>query len=810
MTTPEGQGPKAVRHNLRLRAAREQANMSHQDLADAIGLPDPHTVGRWERGEHLPRARYRRELCKLFGKNAEELGLLPQVQENDGPAQEPAGVSPDLFSPSPLEDEADIYHIKPSFTSFLGRETSIARIRELLANPTIRLLTLHGPGGVGKTRLAREIVEPCRAQFGPSICLVTLTAVRDAALVLPAIAAELHLRDQHTSSLLLEDVLHFLGSRQNQPFLLILDNFEHLLGASHLVEQLLAGCPNLKVLVTSRSVLHLPGEQEFLLDPLPVPDPQDKHETLLDSPTIQLFIQRAQARQDTFQPAGEDLQLIAEICQLLDGLPLAIELAAARVKFFPLPALLDEINDNRLDLYNLHGAGQEQPTLAETIAWSYDLLNTREQWFFRQLAVFPGGGSFAAAKQIWSHAPFQDGRALSILMGLVDKNMLRPTDSTHKQAFFLMLETIREYGLQQLLAHNELETAQQAHADYYLAYLQQVGKLLKGPQQANLLALLQQEKQNLAAALDWLIKNQRTEQALAFSEVFGKFCGLLGYWSEEEHWLLAVLTLARSEPATALYGKVLRRAGHLAYRLRDLPTAHALLEESVSISTAMGDLSNRAGALVGLARVLSRQQDLESSSRLYTQGLAAARASGDAWSLANTLEALARFALDQEQLDEAARFIQEAIPLARTINDPENLARLLNTSISIEIAREQLDLADELAEESMALATAQNSKPLLSLALSGLADVALARENVQYAAGLYQERITLARELHDMPTIALMHRKLGEIALIQGDLAQAESLLRDSLTFFRTHDDALNSNLASQLLAEVIRQQQTE
>jgi predicted ATPase/transcriptional regulator with XRE-family HTH domain len=813
MMMPDGLGPKASRLNLRLRAAREHLNMSYQDLADAIGLPDPHTAGRWERGENMPRAHYRRELCKLFGKSAEELGLIPQAQDSAAQAQGPVRSTSDAFPPSPLEDEADLYSIKPSFTSFLGREASLARVCALLVDPSIRLLTIHGPGGVGKTRLAREVVGPYRAQSGgSSVCLVTLTAVRDVALMLPTIATELHMRAQSTGAFLLEEILGFLRSRQQ--FLLILDNFEHLLSASNLIEQLLAGCPGLKVLVTSRSVLHLPGEREFLLNPLPVPEPQESSEALLNSSALQLFIQRAQARQDTFLPAPEDLPLIAQICQALDGLPLAIELAAARVKLFPLPALLDEVIDNRLDLHSPQSvdgiAGREQLTLADTITWSYDLLNAREQWFFRQLAVFPGGGSFAAAKSIWSRAPFQGPSALSLLMGLVDKNMLRPADPVHRQASFLMLETIREYGLQQLRAHDELEAAREAHAEYYLTYIQAAGEFLKGPRQASQLALLDREKQNLSATLAWLIQNQRTEQALAFSEVFGKFCGLCGYWSEEEHWLTAVLNLARTGPATALRGKVLRRAGHLAYRLRNLPTARRLLEESVAISQEVGDLSNLAGALSSLVRVLYRQRDLENTPQLRAQSLAAARASGDTWSLANTLEALANFSLLEEKPGEAARLMQEAIPLARDIGDTENLSRLLNTSVSIAIALEHLDQAVELAEESYALALAQNSKPLIALALNGLAGVAFAQKNFTRARELYEQRTHLARELSDMPTVALMQRKLGEIALAQKDFAQAEASTRESLAFFLAHGDTLNATLASQLLAEIIRQHQEE
>lgn len=810
MTKDDGDR-KVIRPNTLLREAREHKGLSHQEVAEAIGLPDPHTLGRWERGENFPRPHYRRKLCELLGKSLEELGLIPSERQDAQKEQIPYTHDDAPHDTAVTESEQENtqeykYEIRPSFTSFIGREEEIARVCALVKRPAIRLVSILGPGGVGKTRLAREVARACQEHFFNKICLVSLAAVQDARLVLPTIAGELHLRESDSSTLL-EDLQHFLQSKPT--FLLILDNFEHLLETNSLIERLLARCPNLKVLVTSRTVLHLPGEQEFTLHPLPFPDTETSIDACLKYDAIQLFTQRAQARLDTFRATPENIPLIRQICAALDGLPLAIELAAARVKIFPLPDLLEEITESRLDLRRLTNESSpdspQQHSLAETIAWSYDLLTEREQWLFRHLAVFPAGGTRAAAKKIWNASPFQDIDAISLLMSLLDKNMIRPVPQVpgQGQPFFLMLETIREYGLHLLHQKGELETAQQAFALYYLDLLETNASLLRGPQQKTLLTTLDQEHQNLSAALAWLLEHGNGEQVLAFCEIFGNFCGLRGYWNEEAYWLKATLDLPRTQAATSLRGKVLRRAGYLAYRLRNLSTAHRYLEESIAISQAQNDLLNLAGALSGLALVLYREENLSPIQNILERGVEAARLAENPWSLANVLASLGEYFLKQNQLDRAAQLLQESIALAREIGDKETLARLLNTTVSIEVARKQFERAAECAQESFTLANELGNKPLLALMLTGLADVALAQGDLPRAAELYEQRIPLATALNDKAAVALMQLKLSGIALQQGDLERAEKLAQTSSTFFRAKGDKPNASIVSNILTEI-------
>ena len=799
--------PKVSLPNLRLRDARVHMGLSQQDVAQAIELPDPHTIGRWETGKSFPRAHYRKRLSELLGKSLEDLGLIPLKDQAHSQSTHQAGEQASFSIDNTEETLTYRSTIKPSFTSFIGREEAIRRVCRLLAQPEVRLLTLLGAGGVGKTRLASEVAEASRSQFAENICMVALASLHETALVLPVIAREIQVHERDTRTLL-ADVQHFFNKRSD--FLLILDNFEHLIEAGSIIEALLAGCPRLKVLVTSRSVLHIPGEREFTLHPLPLAQPEASSADLLHSPALQLFIQRAQARLDDFEATPENLPVIGDICAALDGLPLAIELAAARVKLFSLPALRDEIAENRLHLHNPQNAAQglspRQRTLADTIKWSYDLLDEREQWLVRHLAVFPGGCTLPATRKLWGVAAFQDLDALSILMSLLDKSMVRPVAQENVQPRFLMLETIREYCLELLRQQGELEATREMLASYCLELLATAEGYLKGPQQATWLEMLDQERQNLTAALAWLVQSQQSERALLFCEVFGKFCGLRGYWSEEAHWTSMVLELSKTVPGTQQRGRVLRRAAHLAYRMRDLPRAHALFEESCSISKELGDTTNLAGALSGLAWVYYREQNITQVPFLLEESVAAARASGNRWSLSNALESQSRFLLHQGRIAEATSLMEESLTLARAVEDGENLVRLLHTSIAIELTCHRFSQAAALAQESFQAAKMLGNKPLIALALDGLAETALAQGDLEKATDLYTQRMQLAHELQDAPAVALMTLKLSTIALKQTKFTEAEQLAQTSLSFFQKSGDWPNITIAEQTIEQIARQ----
>ncbi|HLZ58486.1 MAG TPA: tetratricopeptide repeat protein [Ktedonosporobacter sp.] len=783
--------------NYRLREERERLGLGHKELAELIDLPDPHTVSRWERGVFFPQPHYRQRLCQLFGKSAEELGLV-KVHSDESPDEASVLSSTD----QPLSEYR--WKVPPPLNSFIGREQDLAALCSLLKSEDVRLVNLTGPGGVGKTCLSIEVAHTLRQHFRDGACFVSLGTITDPMLVLPAITQALGIPESGAESVM-EQMKSLLRDRT---FLLLLDNFEQVVAAAPMLEELLAIGRGLKILVTSREVLHLHVEQEFALTPLAVPDLAclPEPEGLMQYVSVALFVQRAQAHLPSFRLTAENARSVAEICVRLDGLPLAIELAATRIKLLPPQALLARLSQGlHLLRSELRSLPTRQQTLYNTITWSYDLLDEQEQWLFRHLSVFPGGSTLEAVEEVLNPGHTLD--ILNLISSLIDKSLLMQRERDEQTPCFVLLETLREYGLHRLAMHAEKEASQSAHALYYLAFVELARPYLNGALQAQWLALLEQEIENLRGALAWLIQQQKTTLALRFCDAFGKFCGLRGYWAEEQHWLQAALALPQTIEAKVMRARVLRRVGHLAYRLRDLTRARSLQEESVALSRELGDQQNLAGALSGLAWIFYRQKDMASASRLMHESVVVARGSGDQWAIANSLDSLGRLLHFQGHTEEALQFLNESVSISRALEDKETLARILTTLVSIAITQGDVPRAEACAQESFLLAQDLGTRPLIALALNSLGDVALARGDYTRAAQRFEERIALARALGDRPTIALQQLHLGDIALAQGDLERAITLVQESLHFFREQGDNPTIAVALSILSDIKRMQ---
>ncbi len=518
-----------------LRAARKERGWTQQQVADRIGAPLSLNVSRWENGTAFPSAYYIEWLCQLFGKSVRELGLSQLESEMQGEPtpqrvsveQTPSSsaqetwqeemtthslLAPTSEHPAQNGHKADLLTFRDDtfplpLTSLIGREQEVASVCSLLRQPEVRLVTLTGAGGVGKTRLALRVAAEMRADFADGVKFVSLAALHDPALVVPTIVHSLGLKEtQHWSPLNLLQM-----SLLEKQLLLLLDNFERLVQAAPQMVDLLTRCPQLQLLVTSRAVLHVQGEYEFQVPPLALPKREQvlDYETLTQYSAVALFLQRAQTIKADFQLTTANAPAIAEICLRLDGLPLALELAAARSKLLSPRELLARLS-HRLQV--LTGGPQDLPerqqTLRNTILWSYQLLDAQEQRLFRRLSVFAGGCQLQAAEAVCTALDGDEstGHILESVTSLLDKSLLQTIQQEGKGSRLVMLETIREYGLEALVTSGEMEASRQAHANYYLELAEEAEPEFAGPRQAMWLERLNMEHENLRAAMHWLLE----------------------------------------------------------------------------------------------------------------------------------------------------------------------------------------------------------------------------------------------------------------------------------------------------------------
>jgi len=628
-------------------------------------------------------------------------------------------------------------------TPLVGREQEIAAVCALLWRPEVRLVTLTGTGGVGKTRLALGVAAAVNADFADGICLVALAPLIDPGLVLSTIAQALGVQEQGSRPLL-EGLQDHLREKQ---LLLLLDNFEQVVSAAPVVAELLVAAPRLRVLVTSRTSLHLSGEHEFVVPPLALPDlrnlpPPDR---LLQYGAIRLFVARAQAAHSAFVMTGENATAIAAICQQVDGLPLAIELAAGRSKLFAPQALLSRLR-NRLKL--LVGGAQDLPlrqqTLRGTIAWSYDLLGQDEKALFRRLAVFVGGCTLEAAEAVCTAQGDLLIDVLEAVAALVDKSLLRQETQADGQPRLLMLETIREYALERLAASGEAEAVRRQHAIFFLRFSEEAEPKIRGAEHFLWRTRLEVEHDNLRAALRWTLESQEAEMGmqLAFS--------LVAFWRasnqdrEGRNWCEQVLAQPGTSARTAARAMALLAAGAMTMFQGDLPQAQLLLEESIAIGREVGRAAKRtlALALALLAYGALLQGNLGAARELAEEGVRLFREVGEAWGTALALNHLGRATLELGDPVAARPLLEESAALFRAGN-MQRLAMPLNTLGRVALRQGDDTGARAYCEEALAVARATGDELFIAEALAQLGTVALHVGDSGQATALYQQSLTL-------------------------------------------------------------------
>ncbi len=662
-------------------------------------------------------------------------------------------------------------------TAFVGREREVAAVQDLLQRETAQLVTLTGPGGIGKTRLALQVARGMEERFPGGMYFVPLAPVGDAGLVATVIAQTLGLRES-TGQSPLETLKDYVKNSPAASLLILLDNFEHLASATPQVSELLAAGPSLKMLVTTRAPLHVYGEHEFPVPALAVPDPRSAATpaSLAEFPSVGLFVERAQAVKPDFAITRENAAAVADICARLDGLPLAIELAAARVKLLS-PAAMQSRLESRLQL--LTGGSRDLParqqTLRGAIDWSYGLFNAEEQKLFRRLSVFAGGCTLDAVEAV---CDTQQDLGLDILDGMasmVDKSLLQQYEREASEPRYVMLETIREYGLEHLKASGEEHPTRRAHAAYCLVLAEEGTASHPDATPGEWLDRFEAEHDNFRAALEWLLESGNAEWGLRLGNALFRFWETREYLAEGRDRLIRLLNLPAAATRTKERSKALFAAGILAGGQGDYTTAHDLVEESLQVARELKDHWSIAVALNAQAVHARNRGDLAASRSLFDESLALWRELGDQVAVARALSNLASLVRMQGDFALARSLYEECRSIFTELGDRPGAAWSIN--YAGDVAREQgeWEVAHSLHEQSLLAFRGLGDRWGVA---SSLADMgSLARDQRDYASGhtLYGESLRTFQELGHKRGIA---RLLDCFAGLAADQSKAQRSLK--------------------------------
>jgi predicted ATPase/class 3 adenylate cyclase/DNA-binding CsgD family transcriptional regulator len=689
-----------------------------------------------------------------------------------------------------LENSPNNLPVQP--TPFLGREHEVAAIRDLLRREDVHLVTLTGSGGVGKTRLGLQVAADLSDWFASGVFFVNLAPISEPALVVPTIAETLAIQEG-SGQTLLERLEEHLRQRQ---MLLLLDNFEHVVSAAEQVAALLATCPQLKVLVTSREVLHVRAEHEFPVPPLAFPDLNHLPDlaALSHQAAVALFLQQAQAVKPDFQLTDANARTIAELCARLDGLPLAIELAAARMKLFSPRALLARLGQ-RLSV--LTSASRDVParqqTLRNTIAWSYQMLDAKAQRLFRRLSVFVGGCTMEAIEALCTERDGSESEpVLDTVASLADKSLLqRVEQQTGEELRFVLLETIREYALERLEALGETEAARKAHAAYFLRLAEEAEQGMAGPPQAVLLERLEQEHDNLRAAMQWSLEQaeEGKEMALRLGGALYLFWYVRAYFSEGRDFLER--TLSRSdEVAAPVRAKALYAASQLHDALGSLDRAEALCEESLALYRELGDTMGIANCLHLLADIAWGRGDLAVARALGEASLVLFREVGDNRSVAYLLYHLGSLAVEQGEYARGRDLLTESLTINRELGDTRIIAlSLFKLALLARLSGGDLVQAHTWLDESFALSREVGDKESIANCLNLWGMLALSEGDAASARSLNEQALALFQEIKQQHGTAFSLYALAEVATVQQDHTRSQALYEQGVKVARESGD---------------------
>jgi predicted ATPase/DNA-binding XRE family transcriptional regulator len=666
-----------------LKRYRRAAQLTQEALAERAGYSS-HYVSMLERSVRLPQPLTVDVLADALA--------LPQTDR----AALHAGVAPHTSAP--------VQRVLPPPEPLIGRDREVAQIVRLLGKNDTRLLTLTGPGGMGKTALARQIATTLAAGFSGGAAFVDLSVVQDSEGVIPAIGQALGLKEVGGRSIR-ERLIAFLQERE---MLLLLDSFERVAEGSPALGSLLALCTRAQFLITSRVALRLQVEREFRVQPLALPESDHSQSAgdLLQTPAVALFVRRALRVKPEIALDDERVAIIADICRRLDGLPLAIELAAAHIAHLPVAALRDRLQ-RRLQL--LTGGARDLPArqqrMRDTIAWSYDLLASTHRALLRRLSIFEGSWSLDAAEMVCIAGEHESAEGvLDGMRALVESSLIVPMDEVPEGPRYRMLDTIREYAAEQLVAAGEQETLRRRHSAYFLLLAEQAEPALQDRDQRLWRPRLEREHNNLRAALDWLLQVGEAQEALRLAGAIWRFWQRRGDIREGRHWLEAGLTAAKVQGQNApehILAKAFWGASWLAYYQGDFARSRELSSEHLAIAQEHGDTLGIRDALTGLGMAALAEDRPAEAEVALREALAVCEPLGNTWRRATSFLNLGNASMLAGDLQRAATLFEQALTLYQERGDEVFTTRARQHLGFVQLLRREYALAAKLFTQSL-------------------------------------------------------------------------------------------------------------
>lgn len=673
-------------------------------------------------------------------------------------------------------------NLPAALTSFIGREREIVEVKRLLADK--RLLTITGSGGAGKTRLALQVANDLLDNYPDGVWLVELAPLTNPALVAQFVAEGLSIREEKDRPLDVSLIEHL----RSRTALLVLDNCEHLVqDVARLVERILRAAPDLRILATSREALGLPGEMTWRIPSLSAPDLRDTvvPEKLVSYESVRLFVERAVSVKPDFAVTQQNAPWVAKICARLDGIPLAIELAAARVRVLSVEEIAARLDDRfRLLVGGSRTALPRQQTLRALINWSYELLSEAERIILRRLSVFVDGWTLQAAEQVCSGGSIEEWEVLDLLTRLIDKSLVvaETEDGSERYNF---LETIRQFAVEKLRESGEADEIAHKNALYFLRVAEESYEEIWGPKQGLWLERLEAEHENLRTALEWAMQAPgREEFLLRMAGSLWRFWEIHGYIREGRSWLESALVSYPDAPP-GLMANGLRGAGNLARQQGDYTQARAMHERSLDLFRKLDDKFGIARELEAVGRVAHYQGNYSQAVGLHTDALALRYEIGDQEGIAMSLAQLATIALDRGQYAHARDLLEESLKLNRLLGDNVHIALALNDLGVAAYLLCEYGRAHSLFEEALSLYQELKDKLGISEVLLNLANLARDQGYFRTALQLYGECLDLKEGLGDRRGFARVIVGMAEVALAQGNYARAVQFAEQSLILFR-------------------------